>query len=133
MWILHFFRDLLSFRQIEILISFSSLIFMQNLMKHSGIKIFLVISHFNIIFLGKKVYWIVFGRVWPLDRDPWIRIFMQIRIKEVKMLRIQILRTHLNKGFDGRYIYRCLGRDKVPRIRIANICGSTDFNPLGKI
>ena len=34
-------------------------------------------------------FWLIFC---PLDPDPWIRIFLRIRIQEAKILRIQRIR-----------------------------------------
>ena len=42
----------------------------------------------KIIFLCS--FWLIFC---PLDPDPWIQIFLRIRIQEAKILRIRILST----------------------------------------
>ena len=34
-------------------------------------------------------FWLIF---YPLEPDPWIRIFLRIRIQEAKILRIQRIR-----------------------------------------
>jgi len=43
---------------------------------------------------------------YPLDPDPWIRIFLQIRIQEAKILRIRILRTDVEIS-KCRYSNKC--------------------------
>ena len=35
--------------------------------------------------------------IFPMDPDPWIRIFLRIRIQEAKIFRIRILSTGLNR------------------------------------
>ena len=48
-------------------------------------------SKFQILVLGVKEFffsvWLIF---YPLDPDPWIRIFLRIRIQKAKILRIRI-------------------------------------------
>ena len=46
-------------------------------MNHSEMRKF-----YNLSFLS---FWLIF---YPLDPDPWIRIFLRIRIQEAKILRI---------------------------------------------
>ena len=41
-------------------------------------------------------FWLIFC---PLDPDPWIRIFLRIRIQEAKILRIQLAKKISNCGF----------------------------------
>ena len=44
-------------------------------------------------------FWLIF---YPLDPDPWIRIFLRIRIQEAKILRIQRIRI-LSTDWDYRH------------------------------
>ena len=37
-------------------------------------------------------FWLI---SYPLDPDPWIRIFLRIRIQEAKILRIQQIRVRI--------------------------------------
>jgi len=41
------------------------------------------------LFVFFSIFWSIF---YPLDLDPWIRIFLRIRIQEAKILRIQRIR-----------------------------------------
>ena len=55
-------------------------------------------------FRSKKVFcgfWLIF---YPLDLDPWIRIFLRIRIQEAKILRIQRIRVLSTGRITGMYL-----------------------------
>ena len=45
-------------------------------------------------------FWLIFC---PLDPDPWIRIFLQIRIQEVKIMRTQWILSTAGKYYDSLY------------------------------
>jgi len=60
-------------------------------------------------------FWLIF---YPLDPDPWIRIFLRIRIQEAKMLRIQRIRI---LGTDLLYWFRLPLHEAVFRNDIAGL------------
>ena len=89
---------LLTKQNFQIICMFFSLIFKLKLDEpFRNQEIFIISLFFNSSDLGFESFWLIF---WPLDPDPWIRIFLriQILIQEAKILgiqRIRILSTEL--------------------------------------
>ena len=56
-------------------------------------------SSLDRVLRAKDVFSLVYGWYFDLDPDPWIRIYLRIRIQEAKMLQIQRIRI-LSTGFN---------------------------------
>ena len=96
------FTEFFNKKNFKFLVLFFSLIFILKLDEPFRNEEIFIISLFSKVqiwgFGVKKIFcsfWLIF---YPLDPDPWIRIFLRIRIQEAKVLRIQRIRI-LSTGF----------------------------------